>query len=412
LQQACNPAVINRTENDSQWVLPHPLHAGFLLILPMHLCDITMFYAPHSGGVRRYIEAKHDWLSRQTFVRHSLLTPGSYKGRLAPYQHTLTGLPLPFSDGYRFPLRIQPWIRVLENLSPDLIEAGDPYRLSWAALEAGQCLGIPTIGFYHSDFPRLITARFGKRAGRLAERYIEHLYTRFDLVLAPSRVMQQQLQALGVSRSRVQPLGVDTERFNPRLRSRQLRRELRLGRHTRLLVFAGRNAREKHLDSLIRAVDQLGSKYHLLLVGPGMPQPSVSNVSVFSRYVDATELAGLLASSDALVHAGDMETFGLIVLEAMASGVPVVGVDAGAVPELVTSSTGMLARSSTPAHLAEAITALFERDVRQLGRAARQAVESHWTWDRTLHNLFGIYQELLGVSSPGAQQEDLIRAIA
>jgi alpha-1,6-mannosyltransferase len=104
----------------------------------MHLCDLTMFYAPHSGGVRRYLDAKHDWLARHTLVRHTLLTPGPYRGLLAPHQHTLRAPPLPFSDGYRFPLRTRPWVKHLLELSPDLIEAGDPYRLGWAALQAGQ----------------------------------------------------------------------------------------------------------------------------------------------------------------------------------------------------------------------------------------------------------------------------------
>jgi alpha-1,6-mannosyltransferase len=121
----------------------------------------------------------------------------------------------------------------------------------------------------------------------------------------------------------------------------------------------------------------------------------VSNVSTFSRYVDTTELARLLAGSDALVHAGDLETFGLIVLEAMASGIPVVGVNAGAVPELITPNTGVLARSSAARDLAEAVEALFAQDTRQLGRAARLAVESHWTWDQTLSKLFRTYLEML-----------------
>ncbi|MEJ2060466.1 MAG: glycosyltransferase family 1 protein [Gammaproteobacteria bacterium] len=367
----------------------------------MHLCDLTMFYAPHSGGVRRYLDAKHDWLARHTLVRHTLLTPGPYRGLLAPHQHTLCAPPLPFSDGYRFPLRTRPWVKYLLELSPDLIEAGDPYRLGWAALEAGQRLGIPTIGFYHSDLPRLIAARFGNWTQAVTRRYVRHLYRRYDQVLTPSQVMRDQLLEFGVDNVQVQPLGVDAERFHPRRHSEHLRRELGLPRKSRLLIFAGRNAREKHIDRLVEAFRLLGPDYHLLLVGPEMPCPSVSNISAFARYVGAAELSRLLAGSDALVHAGDTETFGLIVLEAMASGIPVVGVNAGAVPELVTPETGVLSPSCAARDLADAVIALFEQDVAAMGHAARQAVEAHWTWDRTLARLFDIYLDLLGQPPAG-----------
>jgi alpha-1,6-mannosyltransferase len=368
-----------------------------------------MFYAAHSGGVRRYIEAKHDWLARHTDIRHTVIAPGSPRDRLVPYQQTLAAWPLPFSGGFRFPLRAEPWRALLQALLPDIIEAGDPYRLGWAALAAGQRLGVPTAGFYHSDLPSLMRARLGRRAGRLAERYVAHFYSQLDLVMAPSRAMQRELLGLGIARVRVQELGVDGERFHPRRRSGRLRRELGLKPDTRLLMFAGRNAREKRLDQLVQAVKRLGSRYHLLLVGPQMIQPAQDNVTACARYVDARELAVMLASADALVHAGDAETFGLIVLEAMACGIPVVGVAAGAVPELVTPATGMLARSSAPDHLAEAIAALFEQDVRAMGRAARRTVEARWTWDSAFRGLLAIYEELL---EPGGARvgEDLVGA--
>ncbi|MDA8383857.1 MAG: glycosyltransferase [Betaproteobacteria bacterium] len=358
-----------------------------------------MFYAPHGGGVRRYLGAKHDWLERHTDIRHTLLTPGDACGWAAEHRYTLKAFPLPFSDGYRFPLRIRPWLDALHMLHPNLIEAGDPYRLGWAAVTAGQTLGAPVIAFYHSDFPRLVSARFGQGAEHFAQQYVRRLYSRFDLVLTPSKVMQAQLQALGVARTRVQPLGVDLELFHPRLRSPELRRTLGLSGKTRLLVFAGRNAREKHIGPLMDAAGLLGKDYHLLLVGPDMPRAAHPNVSVFSRYIEAKELAVWLASSDALVHAGDMETFGLIALEAMACGIPLVGVDAGAMPELVSPLTAVLATKATPAALAEAIAALFQRDTRKMGWWARKWVETRWGWERSFRDLHAVYLEMLGLPS-------------
>ncbi len=155
---------------------------------PFHVTDISMFWAPSSGGVRTYLEAKHAWFARQPELRHSLLAPGA-SAACAGEAHVLPAPALPFGHGYRFPLRTAAWVEKLIELAPDLIEAGDPYLLPWAALSAGQRLGIPVVGFYHSDLPRLVRARAGGCSQLLLEHYVRALYARFDRVLAPSNVM-------------------------------------------------------------------------------------------------------------------------------------------------------------------------------------------------------------------------------
>lgn len=364
----------------------------------MHLADITMFYTPYSGGVRRYLDAKRRWLSRFPHCRHSLLTPGPPHYARHDAHYTQRTLPLPFSHGYYFPLSARPWTKQLIELGPDIIEAGDPYRLAYAALSAGQQLGVPVVGFYHSDLPRLLCSRLGAWVEPLVNRYVSHLYRQFDQVLAPSGVMAARLKALGVEAVQQQPLGVDTERFHPKRRDPTLRKTLGLSPDTRLLIFAGRYAAEKNLRLLIRAIRRLGRPYHLLMVGPKMPFRSEGNVTVCARSIDTAALSRLLASADALVHAGDQETFGLIILEAMASGLPVVGVEAGAVAELVTPEVGILARPNDADSFAQAVQDLFAQDVRCLGDQARAYIEQHWSWDQALRQLLQTYTRLRATS--------------
>lgn len=359
----------------------------------MRIADITMFWTPDSGGVRTYLQAKHDWFDTRQDLQHRLLVPGAAAGcdHGLCTQHAPR---LPFGHGYRFPLSTRPWVDSLKALQPDLIEAGDPYVTAWAALQAGQELGVPVVGFYHSDLQRLVSSRMGSWTDRWLDRYIANLYRRFDRVLAPSKVMADKLRRLGVSQVQVQPLGVDTRHFHPGLRDIGVRRELGLDDDTHLLVFAGRGSREKHIPLLLQAMVRLGPAYHLHLAGSHMPAALPANVSRSSGFLDQPQLARLLASSDALVHAGDQETFGLIVLEAMASGIPVIGMDAGAVSELIVPTAGRLARPGSARSLADQVRAVMASDYRDMGRHARQHVVNHYDWNAVLPRLLDHYLSL------------------
>lgn len=361
----------------------------------VHIADITMFYAPASGGVRTYLDAKHRHLGRLPGVRHSLLIPGA-RSTHTDGVYKVPAPALPFSNGYRFPLRISPWCNQLQDLQPDLIEAGDPYLTAWAALDARRQLDVPVIGFYHSDLPLLVSNRMGHWMGSSAQAYISKLYNNFDRVLTPSRVMAEKLAGMGVDNVYVQPLGVDLKTFHPRHADSGLKAELGLREDTRLLIFAGRGSKEKNLTVLLQCMKKLGPRYHLLLVGSHMPAQVPDNVSVIHRFCRVDHLARLLASADALVHAGDQETFGLVILEAMASATPIVAVDAGAFSEIVPPHCGQLCEANNPRAMACAIKELFACDLHSKGLAARHYVEDRYSWDVVVTQLLHHYQAVLG----------------
>ncbi|RKQ97066.1 alpha-1,6-mannosyltransferase [Kushneria sinocarnis] len=368
----------------------------------MHIADMTMFYAPSSGGVRTYLDAKRRRLHEVPGIRHSLLVPGA---RYRRHDHDrlveVPAPPLPFSNGYRFPLRRRHWIRALRDVHPDLIEAGDPYVTGWAAARAGRELDIPVVGFYHSDLPLLVSNRFGDWTSAGIGHYISRLYGHYARVLAPSRVMAGKLHALGLEEVHVQPLGVDLVNFSPERRSDEVRRELGISDETRLLIFAGRGSREKNVDVLLETMKQLGSGYHLLLVGSCMPEHTPDNVTVINHFCSADELAVRMASSDALLHAGTQETFGLVVLEAMACGIPVVVANAGALGENVPEECGLLCEPHNAASMTEAVRNLFAADSQRLGRQARAHVERHHNWDSVVDGLGEHYRSVLGIRETG-----------
>lgn len=362
-----------------------------------HLLDTTMMYAPRSGGVKRYLNAKRQWLAtRHPEIRHSLVVPGG-RTRIGPDGLiTVAAARLPFGDGYRMPASVTKWESILCARHPDIIEAGDVFVPGHAAMEAGAILGVPVVGFCHTDAAALAALHLGEWAEQPTFNFWAQAYQRFDHVIAPSRHTAARLAEAGVERLTVLPLGVDTDLFHPGRGDRaKLIRKLGLPADARLLVFAGRPAREKNVESMVAAVERLGAPYHLLLVGAGRDTRPSSQIICIDYERDPQRLAALIASCDACLHANENEIFGLVVLEAMAAGLPVVGPQRGGVGELIDESVGQPAPSADPNDLADAIEALFARDLQPLGQAARRRAETRHGWDKTFEKLMQIYAGLI-----------------
>ena len=218
----------------------------------------------------------------------------------------------------------------------------------------------------------------------------------FAETAADSPVGGSALADYGVDQVSVQHLGVDLDLFHPMRADREaLHARLGLGAEARLLMFAGRPSREKNLEALVGAVLRLGAPYHLVLIGAGRDLCNEDRVICLDYERDPVKLAETMASCDALVHANANEPFGLVVLEALASGLPVVGPARGGIGELIDEAVGQRARRTDGVGMADAIEALFARDVAAISLAARRrAVERHG-WDATFEGLMRIYGELL-----------------
>jgi len=366
-----------------------------------HLIDTTMMYAPRSGGVKRYLMAKRAWLAkRRPDLRHTLVVPGPRTSVEAAGLVNIAATRLPFGNGYRMPASLTKWETVLRMLEPDVIEAGDVFVPGHAALEAGEALSIPVVGFCHTDTATLAALHFGEWAEAPTFNFWAQAFQRFDHVVAPSQHMASRLAEAGVHRLTVQQLGVDTEMFRPDRGDRaRLLKRLGLASNTRLLVFAGRPAREKNIESMIAAVERLGDPYRLLLVGAGKDTAYSPGVICLDFEKDLQKLAALVASCDACLHANENEIFGLVVLEAMAAGLPVVGSMHGGVGELIDATVGQPARNVEPSGLAEAIEALFARDMAEISRAARHRAETRHGWDATFESLARLYTDLVAGSA-------------
>ena len=360
------------------------------------LVDTTMLYAPRSGGVKRYLLSKKAWLEEnRPGVAHSLIVPGAHHKAGEDGVIQLHAAKLPFGDGYRWPTSPRRWGAWVAALNPTVIEAGDPYTPGQGALEAGQRAGCPVVGFCHSDPAGLAALHFGEWAKKPVQKRWAKLFGQFDKVVSPSRYIARRLEEAGIADIVVQPLGVEVDTFRPERRDRAwLMERLGVPANARLLCFAGRPAREKNIDVLIEAVQKLGAPYYLVLVGAGAGLPHEERVISLPYESNPRAVARIIASCDAFVHANDKEPFGLIVLEAMACGRAVVGVNSGGVAETVNNSVGQLSKSAKPDQYAEAVAALFERDVEAIGAAARTYAVDTFAWPRVFEGLFRVYGDV------------------
>jgi alpha-1,6-mannosyltransferase len=132
------------------------------------------------------------------------------------------------------------------------------------------------------------------------------------------------------------------------------------------------------------------------MIGGDREARPTRNVTMLPYRRDSLELAEWLASADALVHAGTKETFGLVLLEAMACGRPVVAARASAIPEFVDEGVGLLAEPCSARSMAEAIAALYERDIEALGATARARVLRKFTWQKAFQQQLTAYAHLVG----------------
>jgi alpha-1,6-mannosyltransferase len=383
------------------------------------ICDLTQFYSPVSGGVRRYIEQKVAYVrTSRSDCQHILVVPGestTCTGDNLSRVYTIASPLVSRTSRYRALLKLHLVEEVLERENPDIIESGDPYQLAWKAVASGRGLDIPVVGFYHSHFPeayiRSVAKYFGSIAIAIAEdmsrRYVKTLYNSLERTFVPSPILASLLRGWGVERVESIDLGVDAEVFSPNgTTSNSLRRKLQIPDDRRLLLYVGRLASEKNVRTLFEAFEILHRKaprkYHLLTVGDGALRRALvrlrqetESVTWLQYCKEPAELASVYRTSDLFVHPGIQETFGLVTLESQACGTPVVGIRGSYMDRIIFSNQRHWAAQNSANSLAEAIEAKFGEDLRETGLQASIAARKHYSWKVVFQRIFSLYEEVV-----------------
>jgi glycosyltransferase involved in cell wall biosynthesis/predicted metal-dependent phosphoesterase TrpH len=299
-------------------------------------------------------------------------------------------------------------VQTLSDGAFDAIHVCSPGPAGIAGVLVARALGLPLVGSYHTELTAYADLRSEQRhvadAMGLA---VSAFYNACDIVLSPSLASDAALAGIGMGAEKILrwDRGVDTSRFDPALHDESL-----LAQETINVLYSGRITREKGVDLLADAfllARERNPRLQLVLAGGGPEEERLrerlGDAATFLGWLEGTELARVYACADLFFFPSATDTFGQVILEAQASGLPVLAVAAGGPLSLIEDGVTGLLREADAAVLAGALVELASSPLllERLSRAALAAVRQR-TWERALQRLSDGYQRVLS----GAENSD------
>lgn len=372
----------------------------------MRVALFTETFLPKVDGIVTRLSHTVDHLQR---MGHSVLV-FSPDGGLTEYRGAricgVPGFPLPLYPELKLALP-RPLIRqALDEFKPDLIHIVNPAVLGVGGLYYAKSLNLPLVASYHTHLPKYLEHYgLGMLEGLLWE-ILKAMHNQAQLNLCTSTAMQDELTGHGIERVELWQRGVDTELFQPHLASRDVRSQLTQGHpESPLLLYVGRLSAEKEIDRIKPVLEAIPGA-RLALVGDGPYRAELEKIfagtpTYFAGYRVGVDLAAAFASADAFIFPSRTETLGLVLLEAMAAGCPVIAANAGGIPDIVTD--GVNGYLFDPQDERGAIAAtqrlLAQTQEREtLRQNARQEAE-RWGWAAATRQLVRYYQAVLSSTS-------------
>ncbi|WP_084582843.1 glycosyltransferase [Sphingomonas azotifigens] len=383
----------------------------------MRILDVCAFYSPYGGGVKTYVRRKME-LGAQLGHEIIILAPGEreeiLEERDGAILATIPAPLLPLDRRYRY-FDDEPALHAaLDRWRPDFVEASSPWRS--ASMVARWQGSAPRALVMHADPLAAYAYRwFGTIANRETIdkgfssfwQHLRRLDDGFDQVVTAGRDLARRLTDGGLTKVVTIPMGVEPGYFSPNLRDESLRAELLascgLQPESTLLIGVGRLAAEKRWPMVIEAAEAAAGRHPmgLILIGTGTARSKViaaigrnPHAQLFEPTSNREQLARVLASSDALVHGCEAETFCMVAAEARASGLPLIVPDQGGAADQFVEGQGMLYRAADPVSLRDALTHFVETTPMFHRMRATADAPGTRTMDQHFEELFASYQAM------------------
>ena len=372
----------------------------------MRVTLVTETYFPQVNGVSRTLSELVRFL-RNSGDEVQLIYPDYGASPDREQDQTVRSIVLPFYREIRLPL--PPFGRVhraIELFQPDVIHIATEATLGWSVLRRAMRRRLAVVSSFHTNFDQY-SGHYGVGWARaMIWRYLRWFHNNTRETYVPSAATITALEGRGFERVVLWRRGVDSSLFRPNRPGRlDVRRALGWAPEDVVITYVSRIAPEKNVDYLAAALAIVTSDrpdVRLLLVGDGPSRPALEqqlgSIAHFAGYLQGDALSDHYAASDIFAFSSLTETFGNVVLEAMASGLPVVALRAGGVGESVNSgTTGILVDpSEPPASFASDVLRLVEHPEQRtaMARAAREYAVSQ-SWDSIMGGLRERYQRVI-----------------
>ncbi|MCS7070104.1 MAG: glycosyltransferase, partial [Anaerolinea sp.] len=290
----------------------------------------------------------------------------------------------------------------LKRFAPDVMHFIHPILIGTPGLLMAKRMRVPTVASFHLDVAR-IAHHYNLGVVEPAVDWMTRLvFNAADARLAPSNQVKRDMERIGIRDVGLWRRGVDAERFHPRHRSQTMRERMSDGHPDDiLLLYVGRVSAEKQIEHFRPVLEQVPGT-RLAIVGDGPARPDMEKYFAdlpvkFMGYLKGDALAQAYASADIFVFASALETFGLVVVEAMAAGLPVVSSRVGGVRDIVEEGrTGYTFEVGDIAGLVNGVRQIASSRQRmaEMGRAARAFAETQ-SWDAIMDEVVDLYASLL-----------------
>ena len=372
----------------------------------MRIALFTGNYNYVREGANQALNRLVDYLEGERGDRVRVYSPVTDRPAFAPVG-TLVPVPsvtLPIRTEFQLALGLPRAIRRdIACFSPDIVHVATPDLLGTGAQTLARRQGIAIVASLHTRF-ETYPAYYGLGWARpLVEAHLRRFYRRSDHVLVPTEALRDDLTRLrGDGHVSVWSRGVDRELFNPARRDLSWRRAQGLADEEIVILFFGRLVLEKGVEEFVSTVGKLqqrGVRARALVVGAGPAAEAFQSLpgAVLTGHIDEGALARAVASADILLHPSTTETFGNVVLEAMASGLAIVAADAPSARALIRDDqSGIIYPAGDVEVAGTAIEALARSPARRqaLGGAARNASESY-SWAAASKSVGEAYEQVL-----------------
>ena len=368
----------------------------------MRIALFTETFLPKVDGIVTRLSHTVDHLQRMGNQVLVVSPDGGLKEYKGAKIYGVPGFPMPLYPELKLAIPRPAIGEELEEFKPDLVHLVNPAVLGLGGLYYAKALNVPLVASYHTHLPKYLEHyNMGMLEGVLWE-LLKVAHNQAALNLCTSTAMQEELTDHGIERVAVWQRGVDTELFQPELANPEMRSRLSQGNPDGpLLLYVGRLSAEKEIDRIKPVLESIPNA-RLALVGDGpyrqeLEQHFAGTATHFVGYLTGRDLGEAFASADAFVFPSRTETLGLVLLEAMAAGCPVVAARSGGITDIVDDGVnGYLFDPKDEEGATKATQKLLSQTAeREMLRENARKEAERWGWAAATQQLADFYESIL-----------------